>query len=134
MSWETVTMPVLLALAAALSSLIAWGTKKLVAYIDSKVTNDMFAGALKRMTEMASVVVLELQQTVVDRLKADGKWTAETASAVKKDALSKMKEYLGPKGLDMLKSALGVPTSTLDSLLGSYIEAQVKELRLDETP
>lgn len=125
-------MPVVLALAAALSSLIAWATKKLVAYLETKIGNDMVSGALKRMTEMAALVVRELQQTVVDRLKADGKWTADTASAVKRDALAKLKEYLGPKGLDMLKSALGVPTSTLDSLLASYIEAQVKELRLDE--
>jgi len=130
MSWEALALPVLLALSAALIALLAWANKKLGSFVDSKVDNDYLNGVLKKLATLVTTVVQELNQTVVDKLKSDSDWNAETAAEVKALALANIKEYLGPKGLAEVMDILGLTDgSLLDKLIGSLIEAKVNELK-----
>ena len=129
MAWEAIALPIVMSLAVALTALIAMALRKYGKFIDSKVDNEYFNRVLKQTVELVARVVKETQQVVVDELKEDGKWTKETAADVKKAALDKIKEYLGEKGLKELADVFGLTDGTLlDELIGSFIEAQVKDL------
>ena len=119
-----------MALSAALVALIALAGRKWGLFVDSKVDNDYLNGALQRLGVLVATVVGELQQTVVDKLKSEDKWTAETAAEVKAEALANLKAYLGAKGLAEVMDVLGLSDgSLLDKLLGSLIESKISELK-----
>lgn len=120
-----------LGLASGLLGLLGLIFPKALAWLRAHTKNLRYAGALARLAELTVKVVLELNQTVVDQLKKDGKWNKEEATKIKEVALAKIKSYLGRAGLAELCEVLGLDPKLVDDLIGSYIEAQVLEAQTE---
>lgn len=118
-------------LASGLLGMLGLVFPKALAWLKAHTKNMRYAGALARLAELTFKVVLELNQTVVEQLKKDGKWNKEEAAKIKALALTKIKSYLGPAGLAELCEVLGLDPKLVDELIGSYIEAQVLEAQVD---
>lgn len=88
---------------------------------------------LGRLVTEAKAAVLEVEQTYVDELakaKEDGTLTAEEGRIARNMAIATLKSNLGTKGLRRLGRILGLTDDELDRLLGSHVEAAVKQLTL----
>ena len=125
MNWDNIMIWVVGGAGTLLALVLAFLGVKYRAYIAEKVKNQKVAGVLERLGTFAFQVVSELNQTVVDQLKKDGKWNAEEAGKVAKLALDKLKSYLGPAGIKEAMTILGISNAVLESLLISFIETQV---------
>jgi hypothetical protein len=114
----------------------AWkGVTALVALVFARITirNAFIRGLLERLGKAADMVVLEVEQVYVDRIKAargDGQLTEAEAKEARLLALGKLKDYLGSKGLELLGFVLGVSSSTLGDLRSTAVEASVAKLTL----
>jgi len=111
--------------AAGLTWLCAWASRWF--YVHAK--NERVKGILVRLNDAAATAVGEMEQSAVKALKAaspDGKLTPATAAAVKDAAITSLKGHLGPKGLEELKTVLGV--ADVEAALSSRIESAVKAL------
>jgi hypothetical protein len=115
---------------AAVTFMITWVGVKYRAWIIEKIGNDRAEGMLLRLGDFAFRVVNELNQTVVDKLKAEGKWTEEAAQDAKNQAMAKLKSYLGVEGLKELGRILGLDLSGVEKLLASYIESEVAQAKV----
>jgi putative flippase GtrA len=133
MQWNTVTIMIASIAGAALATVLAFLAVKYRTWITAKVKNERVAGVLARLGDFAFRVVGELNQTVVEQLKKDGKWNAEAAAQVKADALAKLKSYLGAKGIAEAMEVLGLDNAGLEALLATYIESWVGQLKMVES-
>ena len=130
-------LPVIL---TVLSLGIAWLGKTLNAWLSTKVKQERLQLVLRRMGEVVSTVVLELQQTEVAVLKTaigedspgGRKITQEEGALLLSTALAKVKSYLGADGLKLLMYVLGLKDATsLDEFLTSHIEATIHTVKID---
>lgn len=108
---------------------------KVHAWLALKLKASRYEGVVSRLTELVFRVVTELNQTVVDQLKKDGRWNKEEAAKVKKLALEKLKSYLGAAGLQEIMNVLFGSSTVgnviqLETLLSTYIESQVQTAKL----
>lgn len=115
-----------------LGSVVALGLARLAA------KSAFLAGIIGRLKEAAPMVVLEIEQTYVDKIKAARRddspggvqLTEGEAREARLAALAKLKDYLGWKGLRILGFIVGVGGDTLDGLFGTGLEASVKALSI----
>lgn len=130
-------LPVIL---TVLSLGIAWLGKTLNAWLSTKVKQERLQLVLRRMGEVVSTVVLELQQTEVAVLKTaigkdspgGRKITQEEGALLLSTALAKVKSYLGADGLKLLMFVLGLKDETsLDEFLTSRIEATIHTVKIN---
>lgn len=114
---------------------IAWLGKTLNALIVAKVKSERLQLVLRRLGEVVGTVVLELQQTEVALLKTaigdsspgGRKITSAEADKLLGTALSKVRVYLGPDGIKLLKYVLGLADeTTVNEFLVSRIEATIQ--------
>lgn len=134
MDWNQILYPLLLLAGTGLLSVLAWLTAKYHALIAAKIHNETVAGILNRLGDFVAKVVSELDQTVVEQLKADGKWNSAEAAKVKQMAIDKVKSYLGASGIKQLLDVLGIGSDTLTGMITSYIESHVSSLRPSPPP
>lgn len=117
------------ALLPLLLTVLSWAAYQAAAWIRAKVGNELAQRALLGLTNGAETVVAELAQTTVAALKeaaGDGKLTAEEVEDIRREALGKLKSYLGPKGLSLIMDMLGTKDAkTVDRFLLATIEAEV---------
>ena len=121
--------------APLLAGAITWALAKLASHIQASIQNQYLQGVLLRLDHAVVTVVKDLEQTVVDQIKAasvDGKITADERRRIKRAALDLVKSYLGAKGLRVLGDVLGLSGGALDDFLGSRIEATVHDLRVTD--
>ena len=101
--------------------------------VASKLKTEQQRSIALKFSELASDVVLELQQTTVDGLKAaakDGKITAEEAADLKHLAVERLKLMLGPKGKASALKAFGFENEgQFEAFIGTKIEAEVRKVR-----
>lgn len=111
-------------LIAALFGLGAW----IAPALKAKFKNEAVLSLLARAERLAGQVVLELDQVMVQAMKADndGKLSSEDMRRVATLAMERLKKMLGTKGLAELNAALG----DLERSLRTMLEAKVRELRL----
>lgn len=86
------------------------------------------ATVLHKLENLAILVVSDLEQTEVPALKAataTGKLSAEDAAALKQKAIEKIKSYASEDGLKQILKALEIDPSSLESLIGSFVEKAV---------
>ena len=102
------------------------------------VKDSWLRGLVYRAGVAGEQVVLEVEQTHVDHVKA-GKapsspggatLTPEEARGARKAALEKLLEILGGRGLVLLGWILGVGKGTIDTVLGTAVEAGVKKMTI----
>jgi hypothetical protein len=129
----SLTVIIILAISAVLTLALGWLSVRYASWIKEKIKSARVEGILLRLGDAVFKVVRELQQTVVDKAKEDGEWNKEKAEEVKKAAITKIKEYLGPKGIKEALTILGLDSSGLDKLLGTMIESDVFDLRGEST-
>ena len=125
MDLNNIWLMVLIGAGSIVTVVLALLGLKYRAWIAEKVKNARVAGVLERLGNFAFTVVAELNQTVVDQLKKDGKWNAEEAAKVKQLALDKLKSYIGAAGLKEAMEILGLDNETLLKFLSTLIEQQV---------
>lgn len=119
-------------LAPILMAALTYAAARLSLYIQAKTKNEWLKGALVRLDDAVVTVVREIQQTVVDAIKAanaDGKITPAEITEIKEAALKAVKTHLGTKGLLELAKILGLSDGALDGLITSKIEAAVHDLK-----
>jgi hypothetical protein len=88
--------------------------------------------ALLRVEEIVFAAVREVQQLLVDDLKArspGGRLGPADRERVKQAALATVRAELGPRGITELARVLGTPQEALNHVLSTRIEAAVHEMR-----
>jgi hypothetical protein len=112
-----------------LTVLIGAATQALRGKLQSERARDV----LQRLSEQASDVVHELEQTWAGKLREaanDGKIDATEVADLKAAALANFKAYLGERGKSDALKVLGFKDEAeLDALLRSKLEAEVLKLR-----
>jgi hypothetical protein len=106
-----------------LGLLFAW----LANEVRAKVHSTRVQGVLLRLADLAETVTGELQQTVVDAVKAQAPGAplnAAFAESVKQQAIAKVQQHLGPKGVSEVLSVFGYKSlADVQALIASKIEA-----------
>jgi len=109
---------------ALVGRLVAQGGRLLLAQ-EARVKNAELRDALEFATNeaerAAEAIVTGLNQEVVGQLKADGRWNAQAAKAVKDKAVELVRAALSDEGKAALKHAVG----DLETYLSTLIEAKV---------
>lgn len=121
---DSIALTALLGLAPLLLVLLGSLATRLHALINAKVKNTTLSGILNRLDDAALVAVQSVEQTVVSKLDPS-KPLGDNAAAAKAAAITELKTHLGQKGLDEIKSVLGIDDTSLDQVLVSYIESKV---------
>ena len=114
----------LIALSPVLLALTALCAQKLHNLIAAKVHSERVAGILFRLEDASRIAVSSVEQSIISKLDPS-KSLGENAQAAKIAALNEMKSHLGPKGIDEIKTVLGIGQLDLDQVLSSHIEAKV---------
>lgn len=117
-----------------LVTLIGWATRELARFIAQRVQNEALAAAMTRLNNTVYEVVLDLEQTVVGKLKdvtspggdGAGGITEAEAADVKAAALAKVKALIGPEGLKRLLYVMAGDQKQLDALIDTKVEAAVR--------
>jgi hypothetical protein len=119
-----VLSPILLAALTAASA-------KLAQLIRAKVQNEYLKGLLIRLDDAVLTTVKDLEQSMVEQIKAasaDGKITDDEKKQIRDAALTAVKSNLGTKGRAEVAKILGLQGGGMDGLLSSKIEAAVHDL------
>lgn len=132
MDTGSIGLKVLEILSPVVLAVLTWAAAKLAQLIRAKVQNEYLKGVLVRLDDAVFTAVKDLQQSVVDEIKAasvDGKITEEEKRRIKEKAISAVKSHLGTKGLAEVAKILGLEGGALEGLLSSKVEAAVHDLR-----
>ena len=128
----SIGLKVLEILSPLLLAALTWAAAKLAQLIRAKVQNEYLKGVLVRVDDAVFTAVKDLQQTVVEQIKAasaDGKITDDEKKQIKEKALGAIRSHLGTKGLTEAANVLGLGGGALEGLLSSKVEAAVHDLR-----
>jgi len=122
MDTGNIGLKVLEILSPLLLAALTWAAAKLAQLIRAKVQNEYLKGVLVRIDDAVFTAVKDLQQTVVEQIKAasaDGKITDDEKKQIKDKALAAVKSHLGTKGLAEAAGILGLGGGALEGLLSS---------------
>jgi hypothetical protein len=112
-------------LAAALG---AWLAAEVIRWLRAHVSHVQTREALERATVAVSSAVGEVAQVYVSDLKSaseDGALTSDEANEAQSRALAAARDYLGPKGVAMIRATLGSDERALDRWLVALIEERI---------
>ena len=132
MDTGSIGLKVLEFLSPVLLAAVTWAAAKLAQLIRAKVQNEYLKGVLVRLDDAVFTAVKDLQQSVVEQIKAvstDGKITDDEKRQIKERAVATVKSHIGTKGLAEVAKILGLGGSALETLLSSKVEAAVHDLR-----
>lgn len=91
----------------------------------AKTKSEYFSGVIRRLDDLAMLVVSEVNQAFRKPRERDGKWTDEARDDARRAAEVALRSYLGSKGLKELLKVAGNDKAALDSLIGTAIESAV---------
>lgn len=131
---ETHGPAILNALGSILLSLLGLASYRVSTWIKAHTRNLRVQGMLLRLDDAVFNAVEAVEQVTVASLVAsakDGRLSSNGAAIAKEAALSTIKQHLGPQGIAELQAILGVHPDSLDSFLGTRVEARV--LKMPET-
>jgi len=133
MDFAELALRALQVLSPVLLAGLTWLAARAAALISARVEGELLRGVLIRLADATLTATKELQQTVVDEIKAasaDGKISAAERQRIKAAAVANVKSHLGRKGVAELARILGLADGALDSLIGAKVEAAVHDLRI----
>jgi hypothetical protein len=120
-----------------LMAALGWMATRLAKLINARIHSEHTRDVLLRLEQIVFTVVREVQQVMVDELKADsdnGRLSFNARERVKRAALDTVRDELGKRGLAELARVLGREEHTIDHVLVTRIEAAVHELRCASPP
>ncbi len=129
--WWNLAAQAIMALSPILLAALSWLSLQAAGLIKAKVKHENVRGILMRLDDAVFVAVRQVQQVVVDQLKAasaDGTLTPEEGRQVKVATLEAIRSYVGPKGVLEICKILGLGDDELERVLGPRVEAAVFEL------
>lgn len=132
MDFTEIALVALQILSPVLLAGLTWLAARVAALIQARVKNEHLRGVLVRLEDAVFTAVKDVQQSVVDEIKAasaDGKISASERQRIKGAAVGNVKSYLGPKGVAELGRVLGLGAGALDGLIASKVEAAVHDIR-----
>jgi hypothetical protein len=110
---------------------LTWLSMKVGQLLVAKVKSEHVTRVLLLVDDVVLAAAREIQQILVDRLKAssrDGGLTLEQGAQAKQAALDSAKAQLGQHGLADIAATLGLEPAGVDRLLGGRIEAAVHRI------
>jgi hypothetical protein len=129
--WWNVASQAILALSPVLLAALSWLSLQAAGLIKTRTKHENVKGTLLRLDDAVFVAVRQIQQVIVEQLKAasaDGTLTAEERDQVKTATLDAVRSYVGPKGVLEICKILGLGDAELERVLGPRVEAAVFEL------
>ena len=111
---------------------LVWLSTKAGQLAAAKGKTEHVTRALRMVDNVVLAATREIQQVLVDKLKAssrDGALTIEQGAEAKQAALDSAKAQLGRHGLTDVTSTLGLDSHGLNQLLAARIEAAVYSLK-----
>lgn len=106
----------------------AWLAAEVIRWLRAHVSHTQTLEALERATSAVEAAVGEVAQLYVSDLKSaseDGALTGDEAKEAQSRALAAARDYLGPKGVAMVRASLGDDEKALDRWLVGLIEARI---------
>jgi len=136
MDTGSIGLKVLEILSPVLLAALTWAATKLAMYIQARIQNEYLRNVLVRLEDAVFTAVKDLQQSVVEEVKAasaDGKISDDEKKRIKEKAIASIKAHIGTKGLSEVAKVLGLDSGALDGFLSSKVEAAVHDLRRTST-
>lgn len=121
------------ALVPLLIAIGTWALYSAANWFRAHAKSEYQRGVVSRLADAVATIVAETQQTTVEALKAaasDGKITAAEATEVKEGAISRVRGYLGQRGLKELENVFD--REMIDKVIASKIEAEIAQMKLFE--
>ena len=127
----------LFALAAPVLAALIWVLMRTAWFFAARTKSEQMTRALLILDEIARAAAHEIQQVLVEGLKAsspDGHLTEDQGAHAKRAALASAKSQLGPRGVSDVAAAFGFEPSRIDRVLEARIEAAVHLLKIAIRP
>jgi type II secretory pathway pseudopilin PulG len=115
------------AIGSLLVAALGWAT----AWIRSKAQNEHARTAINLAQQVIEDVVLEMQHTVVERLRVGGQWDAAAKADVKASAVRTVLAHIGRANVKKIDDALGGGAA---DWIGTRLEATVARINTPRVP
>lgn len=127
--WAEIALQVWSQLSPVVVAALGLGFAFLAQFTAAKVNNVAVQAVLLKLEALASVVVMDVQQTVVEATKArnaDGKLTDGEKAEIKALATAKLLSFVN---LAEIKKALGIGPMFIDPFLAGLVESAVLKMK-----
>jgi hypothetical protein len=105
-----------------------WAGIRLQAWLKEKIKSERVAAALVRLETIVEAAVKEVAQVFVSTLT---EVTPAALEQARERALDSIRSHLGPRGLDELKTVLGLSdTAAAEKFVVTTLEAKVHDLKM----
>lgn len=113
-----------------LLALVSWALAELTRYVRSRTQSEAVNGAIARVCHMTETTVAEINQLMVDNLRAaaaDGKIDRAEIAALRDSAILRVKQQLTPQVLDLARQGV----ADLNEFIGARVERAVREQKIE---
>ena len=124
MSQEVLNI-ILSALSIAVTGLVSWGVGVLINWMNSKIKDQTLAKHLTAVTQIVTDAVMNVFQSFVETLKANGSFDEKAQEDAKERAMDIIMTQLTPELVDYVKTNYG----DLEELLSNKIESVIYTLK-----
>lgn len=100
----------------------------------NKTDSEYLGGLIRRLDDLAILVVTDINQSFRKPREKIGEWTVESKRRALLNAKGALKSYLGPKGIKELLKLVGGDQDALDALLESAVEGAVDRTKKLRSP
>lgn len=122
MEWQSILWTVL---SIVLTALVSWGVERLIAFINSKISNTKYAKYLTDAVEVVTRAVKSTYQTYVQSLKGENMFD----ESAQKEALSKAKDMAMSQLSTGLQSYISQNFGDVETWLCGTIESVIYDLK-----
>lgn len=127
--WNTILSAIISIAVTAVSTVItAVLIPAAVSWLKARTRNQKLQSVIDDITVTVQTSVDMIEQTVVNQLKADGKWNATAQSQVLESAVTEVIDGLTQSTYEMLKSE----NADVELLVKRYIEAYIQSKKTNK--
>ena len=116
---------ILSALSIAVTGLVSWRVSLFISWMNSKIKDQELAKHLTKITQIVTDAVMNVYQSFVETLKANGSFTEECQKQAKEKAL----EIINSQLTEELKSYISSNYGDIQAWLSNKIEAVIYTLK-----